>query len=121
MESAVSLSKPGATIGQMDQRITLQRRVATADGGGGETHDWADYTHNATVWAHVVAKAGRESTQEGRMTAAFTVLFHIHNRRDIDPRDRIVWQGVTYNIRGIRDEGGRALRLVIEAERGVAS
>lgn len=107
--------------GKMDQRITLQRLAFTPDGGGGQIEAWADYTHNATVWAHVVAKAGRENNQEGRMTATFTVLFHIHNRRDIDPRDRIVWQGVTYNIRGIRDEGGRALRLVIEAERGVAS
>jgi SPP1 family predicted phage head-tail adaptor len=120
MESAVSLSKPGATIGQMDQRITLQRRVATADGGGGETYAWADLPHNATVWAHVVAKAGRESLTEGRVSASFTVLFHIHNRRDVDVRDRIVWQGVTYNIRGIRDEGGRSLRLTLEAERGVA-
>lgn len=107
-------------IGKMDQRITLQRRVATPDGGGGETYVWADLPHNPTIWAHVVAKAGRESLTEGRMNATFTVLFHIHNRRDLDPRDRIVWQGVTYNIRGIRDEGGRALRLTIEAERGVA-
>lgn len=107
-------------IGAMDQRITFQRLAFTADGAGGTTETWADYARNATVWAHVVAKAGRESEDQGRTTATFIVLFHIHNRRDIDPRDRIVWQGVTYNIRGIRDEGGRSLRLVIEAERGVA-
>lgn len=107
-------------IGAMDQQITLQRLTFTPDGAGGQTEAWADYATNPTVFAHVIAKAGRESQQEGRMTATFTVLFTIYNRRDIDPRDRIVWQGVTYNIRGIRDEGGRSLRLVIEAERGVA-
>lgn len=107
-------------VGKLDQRVTFQRRTATPDGGGGETYAWANLAHNPTVWAHVVAKAGRETLTEGRMNASFTVLFHIHNRRDIDLRDRIMWQGVPYNIRGIRDEGGRALRLTIEAERGVA-
>jgi len=110
---------PGA--GRMDQRITLQRLSRTADGYGGMTDAWADYPSNARVWAHVRAKAGREIAEEGRMTASFTVLFTIYNRTDIDPRDRIVWQGVGYNIRGLRQEGGQRLTLVIEAERGVAS
>lgn len=107
--------------GQLDQKITLQRLAKTADGYGGATSAWADYDTNASVWAHVRAKAGRESTDEGRMTASFIVLFTIYNRTDIDPRDRIVWNGETYNIRGLRTEGGRRLMLVIEAERGVAS
>lgn len=107
--------------GHLDQRITLQRLTRTADGFGGLTDAWADYPTNARVWAYVRAKAGRESMDEGRMTASFTVLFTIYNRNDIDPRDRIVWQGVNYNIRGLRQEGGRRLMLVIEAERGVTS
>lgn len=106
-------------IGRMDQRITLQRIVRTADGAGGISEAWADFEDCPTVWANVVAKSGTESMIEGRMTSTFTVLFGIHNRRDINPRDRIIWQGVAYNIRGIRDMGGRELRLVIEAERGV--
>lgn len=111
----------GGMIGSMDQTITLQRLTRTADGYGGFTDAWADYPINARVWAHVKAKAGREIAEEGRMTASFTVLFTIYNRTDIDPRDRIIWQDVAYNIRGLRQEGGRRLRLVIEAERGVAS
>jgi SPP1 family predicted phage head-tail adaptor len=107
------------SLGAMDQRITLQRIVRTADGAGGISEAWADLADCATVWANVVAKAGTETMVEGRMTATFAVLFTIHNRRDIDPRDRIIWQGVAYNIRGIRDMGARELRLVIEAERGV--
>lgn len=108
-------------IGKMDQLITLQRLVRTPDGVGGTTDNWADYPANPCVWANVVAKAGREGISDGRMVATFTVLFTIYNRSDIDPRDRILWQGVTYNIRGLRTEGDRRLRLVIEAERGVAS
>lgn len=105
----------------MDQRITLQSQTRTADGHGGFVTGFADYSTNPNVWAHVRAKAGREATAEGRMTASFTVLFTIYNRSDIDPRDRILWNGEAYNIRGLRREGGRRLMLVIEAERGVAS
>jgi SPP1 family predicted phage head-tail adaptor len=107
-------------IGNMDQKITLQRFTTAMDGYGGQLQSWVNYETNATVWAHVVAKAGREAMVEDRMSATFVVLFTIWNRRDIDPRDRILWQGVTYNIRGIRDEGARSNRITIEAERGVA-
>lgn len=109
-----------ATIGSMDQRILLQRLSRTPDGAGGTTEAWLNFGCNPHVWANVIAKAGSETMVEGRITATFTVLFTIRNRRDIDPRDRIIWQGVAYNIRGIRDMGARELNMVIEAERGVA-
>lgn len=106
-------------IGRMDQRITLQRLVKTPDGAGGYAESWANYATNPCPWAKVTARAGRESMVEGRMAAQFTVLFEIYNRSDVVETDRILWDGVPYNIRGIRREGGRKLRLVIEAERGV--
>jgi len=106
--------------GAMDQSITFQRQAATSDGGGGETYTWADFSTDATVWANIKAKSGRESVDEGRVNATFTVLFTVYHRSDVLVTDRIVWNGTNYNIRGIRDEGGRELRLVIESERGVA-
>lgn len=109
------------SAGKMDKRITLQRRAETPDGGGGVALAWANFAINACPWAEVVAKSGRESMQEGRVAAQFTVLFKIYNRDDVAETDRIVWNGDIYNIRGIRREGERKLRLVIEAERGVAS
>lgn len=109
------------TIGAMDQRITLQRATATPDGIGGTVQGWADLAVNPAVWAAVTAKAGREAMTEGRMTATYIVLFTIWNRDDLSELDRIVWGGEVYNIRNLRREGGRKLRLVIEAERGVAN
>jgi SPP1 family predicted phage head-tail adaptor len=108
------------SAGAKDQQVTLQRLTIAPDGMGGQTEAWADFAEDATVWAHVVAKSGREGMIEGRTADTFIVLFTIWNRRDIDARDRIIWQGVAYNIRGVRDVGGRSLDLVIEAERGVA-
>jgi len=107
------------TAGKMDQLITLQRRVMVPDGAGGTAVEWQDFARNAKPWAEVIAKAGRESLVEGRMAASFTILFIIYNRSDVVETDRILWNGVPFNIRGIRGEGWRALRLVIEAERGV--
>jgi SPP1 family predicted phage head-tail adaptor len=106
--------------GRMDQRITLQRLAKTPDGGGGYVESWADFDSNPRPWAKVMAKAGRETVIEGRVAAQFTVLFEIYNRTDLVETDRIVWDGVSYNIRGIRREGGQPLTMVIEAERGVA-
>lgn len=107
-------------IGRMDQRITFQRFATVADGGGGVSRVWADMASNATVWAAVKSRATREATSEGRMNATYTVEFTIYNRSDISELDRLTWGGEVYNIRGIRRTGTRDLRLVIEAERGVA-
>ena len=103
----------------MNQRITLQRLVKTPDGAGGYTESWSDYENNPRPWARVMAKAGRESMVEGRIAAQFTVLFEVYNRTDVTETDRILWEGIAYNIRGIRREGGQPLTVVIEADRGV--
>lgn len=107
--------------GALSERITLQRLVRTPDGAGGTVTEWQDFERNPRPWAEVRAKSGREAVVEGRIAATFVVLFTIYNRSDVNETDRIVWNGVVYNIRGIRRESGRALYLVIEAERGEAS
>lgn len=107
-------------IGAMDQRITLQRFSEAADGIGGVERAWANLSVTPSVWAAVKAKAGREAMEEGRVNASYVVLFTIYNRDDLSELDRILWNGEAYNIRNLRREGGRKLRLVIEAERGVA-
>jgi head-tail adaptor len=107
-------------IGLMDQQITLQRFYETADGIGGVTRTWGNFATDAVIWANVKAKSGREGLDEGRINATFVVLFTVYNRSDVSELDRIKWNGENYNIRGLRREGGRELRLVIEAERGAA-
>ena len=108
-------------IGKLGQRITLQRQVETPDGGGGLVRIWANVPHNACPWADVKAKAGREGLDEGRMNATYVVVFTIYNRTDLSEKDRIVWNGENYNIRGILRMGDRKLYLQIEAERGAAN
>lgn len=108
-------------IGKLDQRITLQRQIEAPDGGGGLVRIWGDVANNSCPWANVKAKAGREGLDEGRTNATYVVVFTIYTRNDISEKDRIVWNGETYNIRGILRMGDRKLYLQIEAERGVAT
>jgi SPP1 family predicted phage head-tail adaptor len=106
--------------GNLDQRITFQRRTETPDGGGGTTRTWANLPSTPTVWANVKAKGGRESLMEGRVNATFVVVFTIRQRSELTELDRIIWNGEAYNIRGILRQGTRVQYMQIEAERGVA-
>lgn len=103
--------------GQLDQRVTVQRIERTSDGAGGETTAWVDF---ASLWANVKPASGRELQIEGRMTATSSTVFTIRRRADLLDTDRIVWGGVSYNIRAIMLGSQRDLYMAITAERGVA-
>lgn len=107
--------------GAMDERITLRRLTRTADGGGGVTETWADFSTSPNVWAAVSFKGAREALSEGRVNAEQMTTFEIYNRSDVTELDGIVWRGEFYNIRAIRRYGPRKLRMWIDAERGVAN
>ncbi|WWT39532.1 head-tail adaptor [Microcystis phage Mae-JY02] len=108
-------------IGQLDQRVTLQRYAETPDGGGGATRTWASLAQTPTVWAHVKPRLGSERMEEGRMNAAAFATFTIRYRDDITELDRIVWKGEAWNIRRIMRVSQRNQYLEVDAERGVAS
>lgn len=102
-------------IGELDQRIAIQRETVTPDGmGGGESA----LSTVATTWAHVRPKTGKEGGAFDGVRATAVYLFVIRNRKDLKDDDRIVWDGDTYNIRYIAKRGGRNMFLQIEAERG---
>ena len=103
--------------GELDKRITLRRESLTPDGQGGNHLTVADYD---TVWAHVRPLSGREREQFDRVNAEASYLFVIRNRQDIRENDRVLWEGVEYNIRLIKGRAGRPLYLEIIGDRGVA-
>lgn len=104
-------------VGELDQRVTIQRLSTVSDGQGGSTESWADVV---TVWAHARPRSGREVVQFDRVNGEHAYMFVIRYRSGIRESDRLVWQGVNYNIRAINDQSGRKLYLEIDAERGVA-
>lgn len=104
--------------GELDQRIVIQRETLADDGMGGQT---VSLSTLATVWAKVMARSGREREYQDRLNAESAYTFVIRWRSDIRESDRIVWDGVTYNIRAIAQDGGRKLYLELDCERGAAN
>lgn len=104
-------------IGELDQRIRLERLVLTPDGRGGSTEEWVP-----VFCACALARpaSGRESERFDRVNAEAMYRFVIHRREGILDSDRIVWRGIPYNIRMIHRRGTREMFLDIDAERGVA-
>jgi len=103
--------------GDMDQPIVIERQYAASDGAGGQKV-WWDKAYD--VWARVQARVAREGQAEGRVNATLMADFTIYTIGDLTEKDRIVWNGETWNIRGIL-RSGNPLTVMVQAERGVAS
>lgn len=103
--------------GDLDQRISLQRRTTTRDGAGGAETTWTEYDE---VWAMVKPMTGRERQNAMRAEATSDHLVVIRYRDDVKENDRAVWRGRSMNIRFINNKRREAF-MTIEAELGAAS
>lgn len=104
-------------IGELDQRVQLQRKSAARDGAGGGTATWTTY---ATVWALVRPLTGRERENAQRAEAVANYLVVIRQRTDLKESHRVLWGERALNIR-FRKQRGRSAWLEMEAELGAAS
>lgn len=92
--------------GTLDRRIRIQRGAKTNTGSGVKT-TWSDI---GTVWG------SRSDASDGEKIAAGTIEGTVLSRfvvrsssftRDIKPSDRLICEGLTYNITGIKQKGRR--------------
>ena len=85
------------TAGQLDQRITLQRRAGGVDVLGNASGSWAD---QAEVWARARPLRSRELFAAGQMQNVTDVEFTIRWRADITATWRVLWRGQPHEITG---------------------
>lgn len=111
---------PRDRVGELDERVELQKETFTSDGMGGQTSEWVT---QATVWASVRALSGRERLHSDHLQASGGYRISIRNRTDLDVTAawRVVWRGNSYNVRFPQDNGPRDMYLILEAEAGVAT
>jgi SPP1 family predicted phage head-tail adaptor len=103
--------------GQLDRRITLQRKVEADDGFTTETASWSTL---ATVSAKLVPISGAERVAAGEVSAFRNIRLKIRRDSlwsDLNETDRLLFEGRAYNILSVMPEG-RGFFLIEAAARG---
>lgn len=95
------------SAGAMDRLIVIERDQGSADSFGQKTPNWQEL---ATVWAKRTPIADGERWRGGEIAAQITHRFLIYWSGDVSgvtPKDRIVSEGMTYDIAGVKERGLR--------------
>lgn len=103
-----------ARAGVMDRRIVIRRATITYNLFNEAVETFADYR---TVWAKRTDVSAYESYKAQEVDAQISTRFLIRwsqDVADVNPRDRIYFDDVEYNIVAIRDVG-RKLQREIDA------
>ena len=99
---------------------TIERPVSVDDGVGGQTITWT--THIATIFCAVENKAGSEpygDKSTGRIRTFQKFLFTTWWGHDIQQTDRVLFQGLLFNIRQVNNLNLLNKFMQIEADAGV--
>ncbi|WP_422363178.1 phage head closure protein [Pyruvatibacter mobilis] len=104
-------------IGTLRERVSIQERSETSDGGGGVSFTWANIDTNPTVSARVEPLRGFEQLQglglQGRVTHRVTLRY----RSDVTIGNRFLWgtTGLEVKSPGINeDERSRYVTFLCE-------
>lgn len=96
--------------GQFDRRIVIERASVVVDGYGQPVETWAPH---ATVWASVRPMRGQEQFEAQREHATIDTRIHIRHRSDLEVTDRVVAEGITYDIVALLEIGRREVLEII--------
>lgn len=91
--------------GQLDRRITLQRKTEEDDGYATSPSAWEDLV---TVWARLMPLTSAERAAAGETAAYGKATFMIRRDSswsDLNATDRLLYQGKAFNILGVREHG----------------
>jgi SPP1 family predicted phage head-tail adaptor len=91
--------------GRLDRRVSLQHLVLTRNSTTGEQIE--SYAYYATVWAGKRDMRGREFFAAQQVNSDITTIWQIRYRTDVVSTDRLVIDGLYYDITGIAEIGRR--------------
>lgn len=109
--------------GQLDRRITIQRwQQSGQDAHGQETGSWVALR---SCWARRQYIRGQERLEVSQTAATQAEIFRVRGDVDVTPKDRLVFDGVAYDIVSVqplgRDEGREILAQARAEAHQVAS
>ena len=96
--------------GKLDQRVTSQTNVPTADTYGQEIASWSD---TKTVWGEAITGGGKEFYAAQKVYAETKVVFRIRYDSSVVVTQRIEWLDRYFNILSIDLCGGQYRELLI--------
>lgn len=108
-------------IGALRDQVTFQRLTGTARDAVGNVTD-GTWTAIATVWGQLKPGSGRENFESARLESAVMASLVVRattTTRGITGADRVLIDGVPYNIRAVTNEDRRGRFLTMMVERGV--
>lgn len=106
-------------IGDLRDRVTIQRETTTPDTLGGFSVSWSNLYIN--IPANVRSVKGREAEIEGREMTIRTYLVTIRHGYSVTTKDRVIWGDETMAITSVENRDGQARRLTLECEVGFGS
>lgn len=103
--------------GTLRDVVTVERASTAAGSYNEPVETWAEY---ATVWGRKTDVSAREARASMEIGAAISVRFLVRYDPEmmaVTPKDRIVCDGITYEITGVREVAGSAApRTFIEID-----
>lgn len=95
--------------GRLDRKVTIQARTASRDDEGSPV---VSYATEATVPCERVQMTGSEARRSAAVRADVNLTLRIRFRSTLTEQHRLVFEGRTYDIVAINEEGRRATQLV---------
>ncbi len=96
--------------GPLDRRITWQTAETTRDLAGGDVKQWST---RFVTWCGVVRLSGAEMIQAGETVDEKTVKLRIRWRDGLSTLDRFQYDGFTWRVQSIDEEGRHDGLLIV--------
>lgn len=101
------------SVGRLRNRIAIQRPTVVQDAFGGATTTWATWK---TVWGRNVVRYSGEKDYVMQTENITRMVFEIRYLSGVAAKDRVVWDGRTFDIEGVLNPDGlkKYMHLVCE-------
>lgn len=93
--------------GNLDRRIVLQRFTSTRDDYNEEVRTWTTLATRSASYEPLSDGERLRASEVGATASARFVIRHSTAVADLDPKDRLVFDGVTYAILHVKELGRR--------------
>jgi SPP1 family predicted phage head-tail adaptor len=102
--------------GELDKRVTLQRRIEAKDPSGAllQGGAWVNFilTGDGKVWGRVRDMTGRQFVAAGGSQNAVSTEIRIRQRAGVVPKMRVLYRDEIYDIEAALDRDGRWIDLM---------